>query len=48
MLFQQHKTKNNEALITAREVEIQAVNDKYFRLLELAKQFGAKTLTNCS
>jgi hypothetical protein len=35
--------KNNEALITAREVEIQAVNDKYFRLLELAKQFGKDT-----
>jgi hypothetical protein len=29
----------------AREVEIQAVNDKYFRLLELAKQLVG-TLTN--
>jgi len=32
--------KNNESLISAQEVEKQAVADKYFRLIELAKQFG--------
>lgn len=32
--------KNAEANMTAEEVEIRAVNDKYFRLLELAKQQG--------
>jgi hypothetical protein len=32
--------KNNESIISAQEVEKQAVADKYFRLIELAKQFG--------
>jgi hypothetical protein len=30
--------KNNESLMTAQQVEERAVNDKYFRLIELAKQ----------
>jgi hypothetical protein len=32
------KDKNSEFLMTAEEVEIRAVNDKYFKLIELAKQ----------
>lgn len=35
--------KNNESLISAQEVEKQAVKDKYFRLIELARQFGKDT-----
>jgi len=32
------KDKNSEFLMTAEEVEIRAVNDKYFKLIELAKR----------
>ena len=35
--------KNVEGQISAQEVEIRLVNDKYFRLLELAKQFNQDT-----
>jgi len=36
--------KNAEAFMTRGEVEERAVNDKYFRLIELAKQQGKDTL----
>ena len=36
--------KNAEAFMTAQEIEERAVNDKYFRLLELAKQQKQPTL----
>jgi hypothetical protein len=32
------KDKNAESLMTAEDVEIRAVNDKYFKLIELAKE----------
>jgi hypothetical protein len=36
--------KNAEAFMTSSEIEERAVNDKYFRLIELAKQQGKNTL----
>ena len=36
--------KNAEAFMTQSEIEERAVNDKYFRLIELAKQQGKDTL----
>jgi hypothetical protein len=36
--------KNAEAFMTRSEIEERAVNDKYFRLIELAKQQGKDTL----
>jgi hypothetical protein len=36
--------KNAEAFMTKNEIEERAVNDKYFRLIELAKQQGKDTL----
>ena len=36
--------KNAEAFMTKSEIEERAINDKYFRLIELAKQQGKDTL----
>lgn len=42
--IEQAQEKNNEFLLSSDEAEIQRINDKYFKLIELAKQFGLDTV----
>lgn len=42
--IEQAQEKNNEFLLSSSDAEIQKVNDKYFKLIELAKQFNLDTI----
>jgi hypothetical protein len=42
--IEQAQEKNNEFLLSANDAEIQKVNDKYFKLIEMAKQFNLDTV----
>jgi hypothetical protein len=42
--IEQAQEKNNEFLLSSSDAEIQKVNDKYFKLIEMAKQFNLDTV----
>ncbi len=42
--IEQAQEKNNEFLLSSSDAEIQKVNDKYFKLIEMAKQFNLDTI----